>query len=44
MELFILLFVLSLAVASAFGLTADSRDSVARQPGDGSRDWRSRTC
>ncbi|MFK3981709.1 hypothetical protein ACI2K4_15180 [Micromonospora sp. NPDC050397] len=44
MELFILLFVLLLTVASASGLTADSRDSLGGQPGDGSRDWRSRTC
>ncbi|MFI6759265.1 hypothetical protein ACIBF5_08995 [Micromonospora sp. NPDC050417] len=44
MELFILLFVLLLALASAFGLTADSRESTGRRSGDGGREWRSRTC
>ena len=41
--LFLLFFVL-LAVASAAGLTADSRDSADWKPTDGGRRWRSRTC
>lgn len=43
MELFMLLFVLLLALASVFGLTADTRDATGRPPVDGGREWRSRT-
>ncbi|WP_199523850.1 hypothetical protein [Micromonospora craterilacus] len=42
--LFLLLFVLFLALASAAGMTADSRDSADWKPSDGGRPWRSRPC
>ncbi|MER7420274.1 hypothetical protein ABT346_26410 [Micromonospora peucetia] len=41
--LFLLFFVI-LAVASAAGLTADSRDSADWKPSDDGRRWRSRAC
>lgn len=41
--LFLFFFVL-LALASAAGLTADSRDSADWKPSDDGRRWRSRTC
>jgi hypothetical protein len=44
MALFILFFLLFLALASVFGLTADTRESTARQPANGDRGWRSRPC
>jgi hypothetical protein len=43
MELFILVFILLLALASAFGLTTDSRDSADWKPTDGGRRWRPRS-
>ncbi|MEU5937600.1 hypothetical protein ABZ807_00205 [Micromonospora sp. NPDC047548] len=42
--LLLLLFLVGLAVASATGLTADSRDSADWKPTDQGRRWRSRTC
>ncbi|WP_165823110.1 hypothetical protein [Micromonospora globispora] len=42
--LLLLLLVLFLVVASALGLTADSRDSADWKPTDEGRRWRSRTC
>ncbi|MEV6814218.1 hypothetical protein [Micromonospora sp. NPDC051296] len=42
--LFLLLFVLFLALASAVGMTSDSRDSADWKPSDGGRRWRSRPC
>lgn len=42
--LLLLLFPLFLAIASAVGLTADSRDSADWKPTDGGCRWRSRTC
>ncbi|MFG3700417.1 hypothetical protein ACGF5C_21235 [Micromonospora sp. NPDC047620] len=42
--LFFLVFFLLLAVASAVGLTADSRDSADWKPTDDGRRWRSRAC
>ncbi|HEX2773951.1 MAG TPA: hypothetical protein VHN18_16190 [Micromonosporaceae bacterium] len=43
MELLLLLaFVLLLALASAFGLTTDSRDSADWKPTSDGRRWRSR--
>ncbi|WBB55447.1 hypothetical protein [Verrucosispora sp. WMMD573] len=42
--LFFLLFFLSLALLSALGLTADSRDSADWKPSDGGRRWQSRHC
>jgi hypothetical protein len=44
MELFIPLFLLFIALSSAFGLTADSRDGTGWQPADQGREWRSRHC
>ncbi|MFG2063415.1 hypothetical protein ACGFIK_18585 [Micromonospora sp. NPDC048871] len=41
--LFVLFLLLVLAVASAAGLTADSRDCADWKPTDGGRRWRSRT-
>ncbi|MFG2011953.1 hypothetical protein ACLQ22_26395 [Micromonospora sp. DT178] len=41
--LFLFFFVL-LALASAAGLTADSRDSADWKPSDDGRRWRSRAC
>lgn len=40
----LLLLLLFLVVASALGLTADSRDSADWKPTDEGRRWRSRTC
>ncbi|MEV6693260.1 hypothetical protein AB0M35_17500 [Micromonospora sp. NPDC051196] len=42
--LFVLFLLLSLAAASAAGLTTDSRDSADWKPSDGGRRWRSRPC
>jgi hypothetical protein len=42
--LLLLLLLLSLVVASAAGLTADSRDSADWKPTDDGRRWSSRTC
>ncbi|MEV2241821.1 hypothetical protein [Micromonospora sp. NPDC049891] len=42
--LFFLLFFLSLALLSALGLTADSRDSADWKPSDGGRRWQSHSC
>jgi hypothetical protein len=42
--LLLVLFLLLLTVASAFGLTADSRDSADWKPTNEGRRWRSRTC
>ncbi|MFF5215116.1 hypothetical protein [Micromonospora sp. NPDC000442] len=42
--LFFLLFFLSLALLSALGLTADSRDSADWKPSDGGHRWQSRRC
>ncbi|MFY1579008.1 hypothetical protein ACN26Z_29385 [Verrucosispora sp. WMMD703] len=42
--LFFLLFFLTLALLSALGLTADSRDSADWKPSDGGRRWQSRHC
>ncbi|MBM0238936.1 hypothetical protein JNW88_20580 [Micromonospora sp. ATA32] len=42
--LLLVLFLLLLTVASAFGLTADSRDSADWKPTIEGRRWRSRTC
>ncbi len=42
--LFLLLFVLLLALASAAGMTADSRDSADWKPSDSGGRWRSRPC
>ena len=44
MELFILFFFVSLALASALGLGADSRDSADWKPSDNGRRWQSRQC
>lgn len=41
--LFILLFLVLLATASAAGLTVDSHDSADWKPSDDGRRWRSRT-
>ncbi|WP_328655513.1 hypothetical protein OG598_28645 [Micromonospora sp. NBC_00330] len=41
--LFILLFLVLLAAASAAGLTVDSHDSADWKPSDDGRRWRSRT-
>ncbi|MEU8406955.1 hypothetical protein AB0C19_12195 [Micromonospora sp. NPDC048842] len=41
--LFILLFLVLLAGASAAGLTVDSHDSADWKPSDDGRRWRSRT-
>jgi hypothetical protein len=43
MELFIVVFILLLALASAFGLTTDSRDSADWKPTDGGWRWRPRS-
>ncbi|MCW3813132.1 hypothetical protein ONA91_01485 [Micromonospora sp. DR5-3] len=40
----LLLLLLFLVVASAVGLTADSRDSADWKPTDDGRRWTSRTC
>ncbi|WP_189048790.1 hypothetical protein [Micromonospora sonchi] len=40
--LFVLLFFLLIALASAAGLTADSRDSADWKPSEAGRRWRSR--
>ncbi|MFI9642860.1 hypothetical protein ACIG87_22835 [Micromonospora sp. NPDC051925] len=42
--LLFLLFLVALAVASAFGLTVDTRDSADWKPTEEGRRWRSRTC
>ncbi|RKN42732.1 hypothetical protein [Micromonospora endolithica] len=42
--LFLLAFFALLGVASATGLTADSRDSADWKPTEGGRRWRSRAC
>ncbi|MCZ7426845.1 hypothetical protein O7607_14010 [Micromonospora sp. WMMA1949] len=42
--LLLLLFLLLLVGASAFGLTADTRDSADWKPSDDGQRWRSRTC
>ncbi|WBB71184.1 hypothetical protein [Micromonospora sp. WMMD812] len=42
--LVLVLFLVLLAVASATGLTADSRDSADWKPTDDGRRWQSRTC
>lgn len=42
--LLLLLFLLTLAVSSMLGLTADSRDSADWKPTDDGRRWRSRPC
>ena len=42
--LLLLLFLLLLAVASAVGLTVDTRDSADWRPTDDGRRWSSRTC
>jgi hypothetical protein len=42
--LLLLLFLLLLAVASAVGLTADTRDSADWKPTRDGRRWSSRTC
>lgn len=42
--LLFLLFLLLLVGASAFGLTADTRDSADWKPSDDGQRWRSRTC
>ncbi|MFJ6196085.1 hypothetical protein [Micromonospora sp. NPDC092111] len=42
--LLFLLFLVGLAVASAFGLPTDSRDSADWKPTDDGRRWRSRPC
>lgn len=42
--IFFLFLALFLAVASAAGLTADSRDSADWKPTDDGCRWRSRTC
>ncbi|WP_432908511.1 hypothetical protein ACQP1S_29860 [Micromonospora matsumotoense] len=42
--LLLLFFLLALAVASAFGLTADTRDSADWKPTEEGRRWRSRAC
>ncbi|MCW3844434.1 hypothetical protein ONA70_30540 [Micromonospora yasonensis] len=42
--LLLLFFLLFLLVASASGLTSDSRDSADWKPTDDGRRWRSRTC
>ncbi|MGR6322568.1 hypothetical protein Q2K19_12750 [Micromonospora soli] len=42
--LLLVLFLLFLVVASAVGLTADTRDSADWKPTDDGRRWRSRTC
>ncbi|MDT0531311.1 hypothetical protein RM555_20190 [Micromonospora sp. DSM 115977] len=45
MEIFLFLFFfVLLALASAAGLTADSRDSADWKPSDDGRRWRSRAC
>ncbi|MEU4551613.1 hypothetical protein [Micromonospora violae] len=41
--LFLLLFLVLLAAASAAGLTVDSHDSADWKPSDDGRRWRSRT-
>jgi hypothetical protein len=41
--LFLLLFLVLLAAASAAGFTADSHDSADWKPSDDGRRWRSRT-
>ncbi|WNM42229.1 hypothetical protein RMN56_13260 [Micromonospora halotolerans] len=42
--LLLLLFLLLLVAASAFGLTADTRDSADWKPTEDGRRWRSGTC
>ncbi|MFD6729650.1 hypothetical protein [Micromonospora aurantiaca (nom. illeg.)] len=42
--LLLLLFLLLLVGASAFGFTADTRDSADWKPSDDGQRWRSRTC
>lgn len=42
--LLFLFFLVLLALASAVGLTADSRDSADWKPSDDGRRWRSRPC
>ncbi|MFD2766690.1 hypothetical protein [Micromonospora eburnea] len=42
--LLLLFFLLLLGVASALGLTADTRDSADWRPSDDGRRWSSRTC
>lgn len=42
--LLLLLFLVVLAVASAFGLTTDTRDSADWKPTEEGRRWRSRAC
>lgn len=42
--LLLLFFLVALAVASAFGLTADTRDSADWKPTEEGRRWRSRAC
>ncbi|WP_198141545.1 hypothetical protein [Micromonospora sp. ATCC 39149] len=42
-SLLFLIFLLALAVASAVGVTADTRDSADWKPTENGRRWRSRT-
>ncbi|MEU4774150.1 hypothetical protein [Micromonospora sp. NPDC023644] len=42
--LLFLFFFVVLALASAVGLTADTRDSADWKPSDDGRRWRSRVC
>ncbi|TDC37778.1 hypothetical protein E1211_09260 [Micromonospora sp. 15K316] len=42
--LFLVLFLIVLAVAGATGVTADSRDSADWKPTEAGRRWHSRTC
>ncbi|MEV4828919.1 hypothetical protein ACQP2H_29185 [Micromonospora sp. CA-248260] len=42
--LLFLLFIVALAVASAVGLTADTRDSADWKPTEDGRRWRSHAC
>lgn len=42
--LLLLFFLVALTLASAFGLTADTRDSADWKPTEEGRRWRSRAC